>query len=134
MLTREITYTDYKGVERTETFCFNLNKAELSEMEMSTEGGFASLLEKIGKAKDMPSMAKAWKTLILKSYGEVSPDGRRFVKSEEISLAFSQTEAYNQFYMELATDADKAVAFVKMILPSDMREKFEDVVSEKKLK
>lgn len=51
-------------------------------------------------------------------YGEKSPDGKRFVKSEELSTAFSQTEAYSQLYMELATDADKAAEFINGVIPN----------------
>ena len=35
----------------------------------------------------------------------------------EISTAFSQTEAYSQLFMELATDADAAAKFVNGIVP-----------------
>ena len=35
MLKKTIKYTDYNGQQREEDFYFNLNKAELAEMEMS---------------------------------------------------------------------------------------------------
>ena len=40
------------------------------------------------------------------------------MKSEEISNGFAQTEAYSQLFMELATDADAAAAFVNGIIPN----------------
>ena len=61
--------------------------------------------------------------LVLKAYGQKSPDGKRFIKSEELATEFSQTEAYSQLFMDLATDADKAAAFVNGIMPSDVAEK-----------
>ena len=59
-----------------------------------------------------------FKDLILRSYGEKSADGRRFIKSKELSTAFSQTEAYSELFMELVTDAEKAAEFVNGITPA----------------
>lgn len=121
MLKKTVTYTDYNGVERTEDFYFNLTKAEITEMELSTAGGFAEMLQKVVAAQDAPSIIKVFKDLVLKAYGEKSPDGKRFMKSEEISTAFSQTEAYSQIFMEFATDSKAAAAFVNGIVPADMQ-------------
>ena len=120
MLKKKITYTDYNGVERTEDFYFNLTKAELTEMELGTVGGFAEMIQKVVAAQDSPTIVKVFKDLVLKAYGEKSPDGKRFIKSDEIATAFSQTEAYSQIFMELATDAEAASKFVNGIIPSDM--------------
>ena len=117
MLKKSITYTDYNGTERTEDFYFNLTKAEIMEMEMSTAGGLSEMLQNIVKAQDAPSIIKIFKELVLKAYGQKSPDGKRFIKSEELSTEFSQTEAYSQLFMELATDADAAAKFVNGIVP-----------------
>ena len=120
MLKKSITYTDYNGTERTEDFYFNLTKAEIMEMEMSTAGGLSEMLQNIVKAQDAPSIIKIFKELVLKAYGQKSPDGKRFIKSEELSTEFSQTEAYSQLFMELATDADAAAKFVNGIVPADI--------------
>lgn len=120
MFAKKITYTDYRGNERTEEFLFNLNKAELAEMELSTVGGMHDMLKKIMETEDMPQIVKIFKQLILKSYGEISTDGKRFIKSEELSEAFSQTEAYSNFFMELAQNPDAAAAFVNGVIPEDM--------------
>lgn len=118
MLKKTITYTDYNGVERTEDFYFNLTKSELVEMELSTEGGLMSKLERLSGDPDGVEIMKIFKDIILKSYGEKSSDGKRFIKSEEISEAFSQTEAYNTLFMELVTDAEKAAEFAEDIIPN----------------
>lgn len=117
MLKKTITYTDYNDVERTEDFYFNLTKAEIMEMEMSTSGGLGEMINKIVAAQDAPSIIKIFKDLVLKAYGQKSPDGRRFIKSEELRREFEQTEAYSQLFMELATNADEASAFVNGIIP-----------------
>lgn len=120
MLKKKVTYTDYNGVERTEDFYFNLSKAEIAEMELSTAGGFAEMIQKVIAAQDGPTIIKIFKDLVLKAYGEKSPDGKRFIKSDEIATAFTQTEAYSQIFMELATDAKAASEFVNGIIPNDM--------------
>lgn len=117
MLKKTMTYTDYNGNTRTEDFYFNLSKAELAEMDLSTEGGLDAYINKIIKAQDVSSLISIFKELILKSYGEKSADGRRFIKSKEISDGFSQTEAYSDLFMDLATNTDSATAFVNGITP-----------------
>lgn len=117
MLKKTINYTDFDGNERSETHYFNLTKAELIEMEMSTSGGVQQLIEKIVEERDGAKIMSFFKDLILRAYGEKSPDGKYFRKSKEISEAFSQTEAYSELFMEIASDAGKATAFVQGILP-----------------
>lgn len=112
------TYEDYNGVSRTEDFYFNLTESEVMEMEMSTTGGLVETIKAVVAAQDAPAIVKIFKKLVLDSYGEKSLDGRRFVKSDELSTAFSQTDAYNQIFMELATDADAAAKFVNGIIPT----------------
>ena len=118
MLKKTITYNDYNEVTHTETYFFNLSKAECMEMEMSTSGGLTEMINKIIETQDVPAIIKIFKDLILKSYGVKSPDGKRFIKSEELSTAFAQTEAYSVLFMELATNAEEAAAFVNGIMPS----------------
>lgn len=120
MLRKRITYTDYNGTKREEDFYFNLNKAEIMEMEMSTSGGLTEMITRIIETQDAPSIIKVFKEIIMKAYGEKSPDGKRFIKSKELSEAFAQTEAYSELFMELASDSDTASKFVNGIIPADM--------------
>lgn len=119
MFKKTITYKDYNDEERTEDFYFNLSRAEVTEMELSTEGGLGATIERITKAKDVPAIVGIFKDLILRSYGQKSPDGKRFIKSKALSEEFSQTEAYSALFMELATDSNAASAFINGILPTD---------------
>ena len=111
------TYTDYNGNERTEDFWFNLSKAECVEMNLSTAGGLDAYLQKIVDTKDIPSLIKQFKDVVLKAYGEKSADGRRFMKNDEIRQAFAETEAYSMIFMDLVTDANKATEFINSIVP-----------------
>ena len=122
MITKKITYTDYDGNVRTEKLYFNLNEAELTEMQFEKAGGLRAWLEKISEEQDNVEIMRMFKKLILRAYGEKTDDGRRLVKSEEISLAFSQTEAYNQLFIELSSGGDLAMLnFIKGILPEKFR-------------
>lgn len=118
MLKKTINFTDYNGVERTEDFYFNLNEAELTEMQLMKEGGLREWLEKMIKSENKVEIMKMFKMIILKAYGEKSADGRRFVKSDAISEAFTQTEAYNKLFMELVSNETTMSEFVKGIVPS----------------
>lgn len=120
MLKKTIKYTDYNGNERNEDFYFNLTKAEVMEMEMSTDGGFAEMINRVIAAQDVPTIIKIFKDIILKAFGVKSPDGKRFIKSAELSEEFSQTEAFSDLYMTLATNAEEATAFINAIVPADM--------------
>lgn len=125
MLKKRISYTDYNGTKREEDFYFNLTKAEIMEMEMSTTGGLTEMITRIIETQDAPSIIKVFKNIIMKAYGEKSPDGKRFVKSQELSEAFSQTEAYSELFMELASDSEAASKFVNGIIPADMAKEIE---------
>lgn len=120
MIKKTVTYTDYNGVERTEDFYFNLNEAEVTELELGTTGGFADMLQKVIDAKDQPTIIKIFKDFVFRAYGVKSADGRRFMKSKELSEEFSQTEAYSKIFMELSFNAKAASEFVKGVIPSDL--------------
>ena len=123
MVVKKIKYTDFNGVEREEEFMFNLTEAEITEMELTTDGGLSDSIKKIISAQNTPEIIKTFKMLLLKSYGEKSADGRRFIKSEELTEAFTQTNAYSQLFMELATDDKAAIAFINGIITDSMRDR-----------
>lgn len=126
MLKKTIEYVDFNGVTRKEDFYFNLSKAEILEMELSTAGGFSEHIQRIIDAQDTPTLMGIFKDLILKSYGVKSPDGKRFMKSPELTEEFKQTEAYSKFYIELATDDVASAAFINSIIPADMAKEMMD--------
>ena len=123
MVVEKIKYTDFNGLEREEESMFKLTEAEITEMELTTDGGLSDSIKKIIAAQDTPQIIKVFKMLLLKSYGEKSADGRRFVKSDKLSEEFAQTNAYSQLFMKLATDDKAAVAFINGIMPDSMQEK-----------
>lgn len=125
MLKETFKFVDFNGVERVEDHYFNLTKAEIMEMEMSTKGGLTEMINGIIAAQDNPSIMKIFKEIIFKAYGKKSLDGREFMKSPEISKSFEQTQAYSDFFMRLVTDADYAAKFFNGIIPSDLAKEVE---------
>ena len=120
MLKKQITYTDYNGITRTETFHFNLNKAELVKMDLLTEGGMEERINKMIESKDHKEIVELLDSIIMKAYGEKSSDGKRLNKSDEISTAFAQTEAYSELFIELMSDADATAKFIAAIVPQEV--------------
>ena len=91
MLKKTISYTDYDGNQRTEDFYFNLSKAEITEMELSMEGGMRAYIKRIIAAKSQLELVKLFKDVVLKSYGKKSADGRLFMKNDTIRAEFEGT-------------------------------------------
>ena len=127
MIKKTIKYTDYNGVERTEDYYFNLNKAEVIEMEVSVEGGYSELIDRIIKTNDNREIVNVLKTIILKSYGEKSIDGKRFMKVDDngnpLYRKFEDTEAFVELYMELANNAKEAAEFINAVIPNMSNDK-----------
>lgn len=133
MLHKEINYTDYDGNQVKETFSFNLSKAELMKLQLSTSGGLETMIQTVIKNRDGKKIMDTIEAMLLMSYGEKSADGKRFIKSKELSEAFKQTEAYSELFCELCTDAKKAAEFFNAVVPPEVAEKAKDFNIEEEL-
>lgn len=124
MLKKTVTYEDYNGVEQTEDFYFNLTKVECMELEFGFGAGetLSGSIRTLINAGDMATVISTIKKIVLTSYGVKSPDGKRFIKNDELRTAFEETPAFEQIYWELVTDAEKAADFISGIVPSAVRE------------
>ena len=137
MITRTIPYVDYNGMQRKEKFYFDLSQFEATEIAMELPDGIVEELKEDGAdATDQNTVAMHLfeklgnkgvmdfiKKIVLKSYGVKSPDGRRFVKSEELSTEFSQTPAFSAFMMMLLTDDAEASSFINGVIPAELAAK-----------
>ena len=121
MYVKEMEYTDFNGVKRKEKFYFNLTKAEILDMELGKAGGLTEYIKKILEAQDTPTIMALFKSLLLKSYGVKSDDGRRFIKNDQVREDFEQTQAFSDLYMLLALDDGEASKFVNAIVPDDIK-------------
>lgn len=127
MLKKTITCENFNGVETTEDYWFNFTESELIEMQLGTAGGLDESIKNIVAGMDMPSMIKFFKDFVLKAYGVKSPDGKRFIKNDELREAFSQTNAYNKLFMELAFDDVAAADFINGVIPNDVADKMNEI-------
>lgn len=109
-------YEDYNGNQREDDFYFNLSKAELLEMELSEEGGMDKRLKRLINAQDMKEAIKLFKAIVLMSYGIKTDDGR-FIKNDQVRAEFTQSAAYSEIFMLIATDEKKAQDFINGVLP-----------------
>ena len=116
MFKKVIKYEDFNGQKREETFYFNLSKAELMEMELSTQAGVEEMIKMLIATKDNAKIVQIFKDLILKSYGIKSEDGTRFIKSQELREAFEQSNAYSELFMEILANSDAQVAFINGVI------------------
>jgi hypothetical protein len=130
VLKREISYENFDGEQVTETIYFNISKPEIIELEVEYEGGFGKMMERIVEAEDAKQLIHEFKRIVLLAYGKKSEDGKRFIKSDELREEFSQSAAYNELFMELATDDKAAAAFIKGILPKDLADAVEESSTE----
>lgn len=131
MLKKPITYEDFNGDTVTEDFYFNISGPEMIELEAKFEGGLGGFLERLVKINDKAAMIEQFKEIILISYGEKSADGKSFVKSDEMRTAFSHHAAYNELFMELATEEGPAAEFINGIMPKKAMEKLKEKVADK---
>lgn len=122
MLSKEITYIDFDGNQRTEVFDFNFTKAELTEMQYSEAGGLEKMIQNIIASQDSARLIKLFKKIVLDSYGVKSLDGKRFIKNETVRDEFAQTQAYSDLFMLLATNDEEAAKFINGIMPKDLAE------------
>lgn len=118
MLAKEITYTDLNGNTRTDTYYFNLTKAELLEYDSAFEDGALQYLTRLSKQpeKFKKELVAAFKDLILRSYGEKTLNGR-FIKSQELRDAFAASEAYSELFLEITQTEQGAANFINSIVP-----------------
>jgi hypothetical protein len=126
MYTKTIKYTDFRGKEREKTYYFNLTQQELVEMQSSVDGGLDEYGKRIIESQNVPEVMALFKKLILKSYGEISPDGDRFIKVDPVrgNLAdeFAQTNAFSQLYMEFLEHPEAGADFFNQVIPAEVRE------------
>ena len=140
MLTKTIKYTDFDGNERSDECYFNLSKSELTEMEMSENGGFDKYIEKIVETKDTKKIYQMFKEIVLMSYGEKSYDGKHFIKKKTVDGQvirlrdeFEQTGAFDELMMELLSDEKASADFINHVVPKELAENMaKQIANEKK--
>ena len=122
MLKKQISYTDFNGLSRTEDFYFNLTQGELAEWELThgDTGGLERRLTAIIESNDGKKIMDAFREIITRAYGVKSDDGRSFIKTPEIAAGFLGSEAYSVLFMELIQNPEAAAKFINALVPQNL--------------
>lgn len=117
MLKKTIQFTDEFGNAAEFDAYFNLTKAECIELNIRND------LEVVGRSRDNNQIMDTFKRLLSLAYGERTGDNK-FLKTmpsgQPYFAAFSTTEAYSELFMEIWTNPDYALEFIKSIMPAEV--------------
>ena len=133
MIKKTITYEDFNGDKQTEDHYFHMSKTELINTEMSYEGGLSTILPELIKEGNAARLLEMFQSIIRKSYGKRSEDGKRFIKDPEATEEFMQSQAYDALFTELVTSPDAASQFVQGIIPKDLLDIVEGAEQQKQV-
>lgn len=133
MFSRTFEYKGYDGQMHKDTYWFNLSEAELYEMELGNVGGITGVFNRMMREEHPDKIVEMFKSIILKSVGERSADGRKFVKKErpgqlwgEVAEDFKETPAYSQLFMELVSSGEKLKTFLISAIPAEVAKRLEE--------
>lgn len=129
MLKKDITFENIDGEEVTETFYFNLNKAEMAEMELRFgEKGLEEHFKNAVATKDRGTILDLYKYILTSTIGR--REGNLFVKNEKITSEFLHSGAYSQMFVDLFNDPAQIIEFFRGVLPNSMKDKYDKVIAD----
>lgn len=144
MIKKVVKGKDFDGKDYEETYYFHLTKGDLIDWATEEDGGLAEKIMDIAKEDDPLKIIPMMKKILIRSYGVKSPDGHSFIKDPEAVKNFQYSAAFSELYIELSTDADKAVEFIEGIIPEfdeetkkkieEARKRYEEEISNKEAK
>lgn len=142
MFSDTITYKDFNGNQCSETLYFNISETEGFKFLNSVEGGYdaylQTILDKFDKLNDdddhqkikmISDLISVYEDIILAAYGEKSEDGKRFMKSDEITNGFRCSAAYDALIQKFFEDPEYAVKFTVAVLPNNTGMSDEEVIA-----
>lgn len=131
------TFTDYNGNEKTETYWFNLNKAELAKLALGPAGGLDVMLKEMINANEIGKAIDVFESIVLMAYGKKTPDGR-FVKQDadghNLSDDFKTSASYPDFLMDMVVDPDSMIAFINGCVPKELVDEVSEATAKAKQK
>lgn len=130
MFKHTVKYDDYNGDAHEKDVYFNISMPEMMKLEHSIPGGYGQYLEAIAKAQDPKKIWETFETLIDISYGEKSPDGQRFIKTDEngnkLVDAFKESPVFEAFMLEILTNDELAAEMVNRMIPEKALKQLEN--------
>lgn len=124
MLKKTIKYKDLDGNEVEDDFYFNLNKAEILELELKRKGGLEAYMNELIAAEEGGQIIGIFKEVMELSIGYRSADGKQFIKNQEVRDRFFQSDAFSSLLMEFLSNPSEEMgaAFFRGMVPVDVAE------------
>ena len=128
MIKKSVTYKDFLGQTRTDTFRFNLTEDEMMDLIKEDEIFSTDHVSYVMETRDAIEMYRILRRMILASYGVLSEDGRFFRKPPEALYDFAHSAAYTQLLDELVDtdDFNKLRSFIMGIIPAKYAERLDE--------
>lgn len=124
MHSRTIKFDDLDGNPVEEEFWFHLSKGELVELNLGVKGGsLEALIKEIVADEDGEKIIANFKKIIRMSVGRRDPNNRRFIKNEDLTENFMQSDAYSELFLLLVQDAKAAAEFIALTVPANLSDK-----------
>lgn len=123
MLKKDIAYKNpFTGEDEVETAYFHISERELVRLDADHNGNLMKYLTNLQAGENTKEVVDFFEKFLLMAYGVRSDDGKRHIKTPEVVEAFTQTEAWNVLFMEMATDGEAMLNFFIAVMPENMRE------------
>lgn len=116
-------YENFNGEQKEKVLRFNLTPSEIRKLQFSKEGGIDKYYAEVVESKDVKKIYEILEDLIRLSYGVVSEDGERFVKSDEDYEKFRESLAYEAFMDYILTSEEGIMKFMTGIMPKEYMNK-----------
>lgn len=117
MIAKTIKFVDYNGVEKTGTYWFNMNRADLFRLELDGDEGWTDRVKRLISEQNTREVVKIIEQFIRDSYGVKTPDGG-FDKDPEHLKKFMQTDAYSELIWQFVEHPDEFGDFINGIVAS----------------
>jgi hypothetical protein len=127
MFSEKIVWKDKDDVEHTTECWFDLGEDELMELQFKGPGGWDDMMNRMIENSDYGSILKAFKELIILSYGELMPGGEGLEKRDQGRTYgkgewFVQTFAFKALFRRLFTEPGYAANFASRLQPKGLEE------------
>ena len=130
MLKKTITFENVDGEEVTEDFYFNMNKAEMLEMELTVGGddGLEEHFKKVVASGNRQAILDIYKEILSRTVGR--REGKLFIKNDQITNEFMHGGAYSQMFMDLFNNPNAILEFFRGVLPNNMKAGYDTIMKE----
>ena len=102
MLKKHVKYQGFDGEIIEEDLYFNLTRMDAIELSARYESkDLAAYMDEIVNKKDIVSLYRVLKDIVLLAYGVKSEDGKRFIKNETVKKEFEESLTFAQLIEDL---------------------------------